>query len=201
METFFSILSAKPYAREVAYLQSDSAAYIDSEISGDSNNLKIEAKFSFQTFVQYGAIFGNYISESTNCWRLILGQYSNDPALACANSNPSGGNNNITLSAGSVHTLELSRSALVLDGVSTAPTISAGTSNAENICIFNRSLSAPNTSRDIGARIYYFKAWNGATLIRDFVPVIDWQGSPCFFDKVSKTFFRNVGSGSFTYGV
>ena len=34
-------------------------------------------------------------------------------------------------------------------------------------------------------------------LIRDFIPVVDWNDIPCLYDKVSGTLFYNKGSGQF----
>lgn len=46
--------------------------------------------------------------------------------------------------------------------------------------------------------IHYFKMWNGeGEMVIDLVPVLDADGSPCMFDKVSRRCFYNVGSGTF----
>ena len=38
------------------------------------------------------------------------------------------------------------------------------------------------------ARFYYVKIWEGDTLVRDIIPVLDSNNIPCFFDKVNTRF-------------
>lgn len=49
-------------------------------------------------------------------------------------------------------------------------------------------------------RLYYCKIYNGDTLVRDFVPVIDGSNIACLYDKVEKKCYYNVGTGTFSYG-
>jgi len=49
-------------------------------------------------------------------------------------------------------------------------------------------------------RIYSCKIYDNGTLVRDFIPVIDNNNTPCMFDKVSNQFFYNQGTGSFIAG-
>ena len=49
-------------------------------------------------------------------------------------------------------------------------------------------------------QIYYAKFYNGSTLIRDFIPVLDKNGTPCMFDKVEHKFYYNAGTGDFIAG-
>ena len=49
-------------------------------------------------------------------------------------------------------------------------------------------------------RIYHLKLYDNDTLVHDFIPVLDSQNIPCMYDKVSKTFFYNQGTGDFIAG-
>ncbi len=50
-------------------------------------------------------------------------------------------------------------------------------------------------------RNYYVKIWNSTnTLVRDFIPVLDNNGTPCMYDKVSNQYFYNAGTGDFIAG-
>ena len=49
-------------------------------------------------------------------------------------------------------------------------------------------------------RIYNFKIYDNNTLVRDFAPALDINGTPCMYDKVSRTFFYNAGTGQFVAG-
>ena len=46
-------------------------------------------------------------------------------------------------------------------------------------------------------RCYYFKIYEGDTLVRDFIPVLDENGVACFYDKVTEEYFYNQGQGKF----
>ena len=47
--------------------------------------------------------------------------------------------------------------------------------------------------------IWYFKIYEGDTLVRDYIPVIDSSNRPCLYDKVEKKCYYNQGSGEFLY--
>ena len=49
-------------------------------------------------------------------------------------------------------------------------------------------------------RLYYCKIYDGNTLVRDFVPVIDGSNIACLYDKVEKKCYYNAGTGTFSYG-
>lgn len=49
-------------------------------------------------------------------------------------------------------------------------------------------------------RIYQQTIIEDGTVIHDFIPVLDLNGVPCMFDKVSRTFFYNSGTGNFIAG-
>lgn len=49
-------------------------------------------------------------------------------------------------------------------------------------------------------RIHSLTLFDGITVVRDFIPVLTLQGVPCMYDKVSKQFFYNQGTGTFLYG-
>ena len=50
------------------------------------------------------------------------------------------------------------------------------------------------------SRIYYCKIYKEGNLVCDLVPCINSGDIPGFYDKVSKTFLTNRGTGAFTYG-
>lgn len=50
-------------------------------------------------------------------------------------------------------------------------------------------------------KLYYIKFYNyNDELIRDFIPVLDENNIPCLYDKISKSYFYNQGTGQFLYG-
>lgn len=183
-----------PYDAEVEYLQSDSNAYIDTGIAGNSNNLRITGEFMYSNFIAYGAIYGNYVADSSNRTRIILN--SRDDSLVVDLN--TGGSTVVSCSRNARHQFESTYSTITIDGVATTTIKTARTANAGNIALFNRS-TTNLTSRDIGCKIYWLKIYDNDVLLRDFIPVRK-NGVGYMYDRVSGQLFSNVGTGNFTYG-
>lgn len=51
------------------------------------------------------------------------------------------------------------------------------------------------------SRYYSYKVWNyNEVLMQDFIPVLDHDGVPCMYDRVTNEFFYNQGTGQFIAG-
>lgn len=48
-------------------------------------------------------------------------------------------------------------------------------------------------------KIYYLKIWDGNKMLRDYIPVLDSNGVPAMYDRVSGQYFYNLGTGQFKY--
>ncbi len=55
-------------------------------------------------------------------------------------------------------------------------------------------------NRPFEGKIYYVKIYDNDTLVRDFIPVLDKNGTPCMYDKVENKFYYNAGTGQFIAG-
>lgn len=73
------------------------------------------------------------------------------------------------------------------------------TDTSETIKLFN-VYGATNPYYALIGRIYMSQISQGTELVRDFVPAIDANGTPCMYDKITKTPFYNIGTGEFGYG-
>lgn len=49
-------------------------------------------------------------------------------------------------------------------------------------------------------RMYSCKIWDNGSLVRDYAPAKDNNDVVCLYDKVSQSFFYNIGSGTFSAG-
>ena len=49
-------------------------------------------------------------------------------------------------------------------------------------------------------RIYYCKIYDNGTLLRAFIPCKNENDVYGFYDKVNRSFYANIGTGSFTGG-
>ena len=71
-------------------------------------------------------------------------------------------------------------------------------------CGYTLYLFSCNTSGEastaMGAiRLYDCKIYDSDVLIRDYIPVLDKSGKPCLYDKITKEYFYNQGTGEFLY--
>lgn len=70
--------------------------------------------------------------------------------------------------------------------------------SGQNEEIFRAHYGSGNFSSS--AKVYGYKLWDNGTLVRDMIPVLDENGEACMYDLVEHKFYRNTGTGSFTYG-
>lgn len=188
-----------PYDAKIEYLGSDSNAYINTGISGNNYYLRITGHFMYTTHVNYGAIYGNYVSDRHSGTRLILGNASD---LLISNFNTictTVGNTNVACTINVKHSFFANWYMVEIDSTTTEViNKETGTTNNNNICIFNRSMTNV-ISRNIGLKIYDFQIYDHGTLVRDYIPVrVGTVGY--LYDRVSGELFGNAGTGSFTLG-
>ena len=66
-----------------------------------------------------------------------------------------------------------------------------------NLWMFRRSGSNNFAMR---GKIFYVQIYDNNTLVRDFIPVLDQDGVPCMYDRVTNICFYNSGTGDFIAG-
>lgn len=188
-----------PYDSEVEYLASDSNAYINSGINGNNYYLRFTGHFMYTTHVNYGAIYGNYVSDNHNGTRLILSNASNKLISNLNTKCTTTGNTIVTCTINVKHSFLANWSTVVIDSATTTvQNKTGGTANNGNVCIFNRSMTNV-ISRNIGLKIYDFQIYDNGVLVRDYIPVrVGTIGY--MYDKVSGELFGNAGTDSFTLG-
>lgn len=180
---------------QLQYVSTDSTAYVDTEVEG-AVDLEVLIKFYCSSFIQYGAIYGNYLDENHNCCRTIL---------ANANALYVGGGANLSqrvngFSTLNIHTLSVSKTSAYLNGTRTAISAASKTANTTKICLGNRSVTAPVT-RDLGLRIYSFKIAKNGTPVLNYVPCVrDSDSIAGFYDLVAGAFVRSTSGTDFTAG-
>ena len=58
----------------------------------------------------------------------------------------------------------------------------------------------PRADRQTKAKMYLVQIYQDNILVRDFIPVLDGNGTPCMYDKVENKFYYNAGTGQFIAG-
>ena len=81
-----------------------------------------------------------------------------------------------------------------------------GTKNQSSTLDTGRSMylfachNGSSASYGCSAKLHSAKIWLDGDMKRDFVPCLDPDGAPALYDRVSKRYFHNGGSGSFATG-
>lgn len=194
-----TLMGWKPYDAEIEYLGSDSNAYINTGISGNNYYLRITGHFMYTTHVNYGAIYGNYVSDNHSGTRLVLSNKSNKIISNLNTICATEGNTTVDCTKNVKHSFFANWGNVKIDSTTTTvQNKDAGDTNNGNICIFNRSMINV-VSRNIGLKIYDFQIYDHGTLVRDYIPVrVGTAGY--LYDRVSGELFGNAGTGSFILG-
>lgn len=194
-EFLYKVKSNLPYQAQVQYIESTGVQYIDTKVYLTTALTNIEAKVE--------------IGKSGTLFICGAGDISNTTAFSVAQSSTGelivdiGDYYNYRVKTGVVlyntgeHIIKIKDKNIYVDG--TLCGISSGyingTANTPLYLFANR-----DSSVKYSFKMYYFKNYDGDTLIRDLIPVIDNNGVACMYDKVSGEFFYNKGTGEFITG-
>lgn len=180
-----------PYYCEVEYLEGSGTQWIDMGLI-IPQNAKAEFKFKLTSTNDKQAVFGSTSGNNGFFFGTAAnGQvYCNNTGLVITPV--------ITLSVNTDYTVSQDREKVFING--SEYTTNAGGTNNFSAALFARKVSDIAAERYITGRIYYFRLYNNNNLICDFIPALDWDMTPCMYDRVSGQLFYNRGTGSFTYG-
>lgn len=194
------VFNKKPYYCEVEYLQSTGTQYIDTGITGNSNTkAEIALIISTQATGNVG-IFGSR-GNSANSNLLAIGYGTSALAVDFNNSSYSRYRAGISYELDTKYICYTSKEKRFIKDVN-------GLVLDENTTLCNDTMATGKlllfaetgvTLRQQG-KTYYAKIWNDNILIRDYIPVLDYDMRPCMYDKVSGKFFYNQGTDEFLYG-
>lgn len=174
------------------YIQSTGTQYINTGVKG-SSNIKIQIKFEMTEETGY-TIIGYYVSEA-ECFRLF------NPSQRCYLDFGNSFSNRIYEYGESLpinQLLEIEFGNFYVKNLQTGSNIISGSAVSsffqnQNICICgNQQFSK--------GKFYYVKIYDGSNLIKDYIPCLDKNGVACMYDKVSKQYAYNSGTGEFIGG-
>lgn len=191
----------------IEYIESTGTQWINTGVL--SNYLQFECKFKMTTTPTVnGYLAGAYNDGGTsngtqaNRYYALIFTVSNSSFIARSG-------NNTAINCGSfdsnIHTViynEYSTHAVKFDGTSKGTVADLTTANTMPVGLFC-NLTTSATGVELGTcQMYYAKLTDTRTntLIRDFIPVLDANNVACLYDKVTKTFYYNQGTGTFTAG-
>lgn len=179
---------------------------VDTGVAG-ADNLKIQAIFMVDFFAAYVGLFGNYLDENTNCWRVILSSSDNGSMIATTGHKASGGGASVNVGSDYKNrkiTALLDYNSVTFQANGNTYTGSTsgkplGNSNTTNIGIGNSKV-APTASFDATDIVtwYGFRIWQNDVLIRDYVPCVRMSDMKAgFYEKVNHTFNPSIAQSDF----
>lgn len=172
---------------ELEYIESTGTQYIDTDITPDENT-KIIINFQLTDTSNNQALVSAYSNWQERCYMLFV--YN---GINWTFGRPTKIINTDT----SKHTISLYKGVVICDG-NTIQNITTDTYSGINRVI---RLFASHAGYNSKMKLYSFKIYdNTDTLIRDFIPVKDEDDEACLYDKITKEYFYNTGSGDFIAG-
>lgn len=191
-----------PDYTELEYIASTGTQYIDTGVGpGDYLDTRIEMKAAYSTN-NVEKIFGVIVNESAQ-----YALYSTGSQFTYSlRANNAGDVIGTTLNFGAGIPLPLefviSGKNVTVNGTTTTIGFSGTVNTSESIYLFSwHRVGYSESINDYSkSKIYFFRMYKSGTLIRDFIPVLDYNNVPCMYDKVSGTFFYNAGTGNFVAG-
>ena len=177
-------------------------ARFNTNVAWWSNDLVFEAKIKYTTYAKYAYFWWNYVNETTDTTRLILGS-SAWSVLWTLNQKAGWGNvSSSSFSANTRHTIKLYKengtSKLNLNGTITTAPVSQWTANNWTIG-FNANKSASPSSAASVNQFEYLRIYDKWILIRNYVPCKNSNGVYWMYDLVNETWNPSVWSAQFTW--
>ena len=185
---------------EVNYLKSTGVQYID---TGVSYPFTIDIQTKFDSYSgPASAIFGS--QNSSDPYRSTFIRLANDynvwyNCLGGPSTKTKIGAVDYTTIHNYVFSCSTTYKSISRDGVNLYSGSMSSVLNNYTIYLFATN-SGGNPDHFMIGKIYYAKFYVNNVLVRDFIPVLDSNGKPCFFDKVEKKFYYSHGSSEILYG-
>lgn len=174
---------------ELEYIEATGTQYIETNYT-PSSTTKVTAKFQLSQKVSENlCLFG------------VAGQFSFRwfGSLSIFRSN-SGDNKDFPTSIDpiAVHNVSKTATECSIDDEYTV-TNTVGTVSA-SLLIFAQKTTSLTAQNFFKGRVFSFSIYDGTDLLHDYVPCKNSDGEVGLYDLVSKTFLKNVGTGSFIEG-
>lgn len=198
----FGLSMKRPYYCEVEYLESSGTQYIDT-LEKDTTGYVYKASIKPTSDGAWILWFGRQDTNTGGQCEFV--GYNGDNKLG-ASILTAGVGNTIgaqTAATNVLYNIETSSVAgniyFSVNGTKTTAS-RTGDKCSRNIYIFCIN-NAGTANNFVSMCLYKFQMYNSSgKLVRDFMPVLDWNMRPALYDKISNKLFYNSGSGEFTVG-
>lgn len=196
------------YQRVEYVIGNGTASSIDTGIPGNNDNLRFVFGFEINEVGNHSGIFGNYVNEQTDCWRLICqassrpkGFYHTHNRIASSSGGLYIGNDKESYAGLKLHiTMDADTATLRYDDYQTTDTFnrSHGTANNNNIAFGSNKVGNGSAHQTQRRKYYYCRIYDNGKLIRDYLPCYRKSDNKAgFYDTVNHTFNPSTGAADF----
>ena len=182
------------YKTELAYLESTGTQYCNTKFKPNENSKMF---LDFYPTVKQSKCFAGCRNNDTYAKFTINSGGSNRYQYGGL-----GESGNVTLGEHTVgrHTVSIEKGVFTYDGVETIVTAEEIETLEAKYTVYLFACNTNGATLQSSCRIYSCKLWDNIVLVRDLIPVLDWNDRPCMYDKVTDELFYNAGTGEFLYG-
>ena len=186
---------------QLEYIQSTGTQWIDSGVKANQDTV-VEIEFEITgNETGNGAVFGARANSSSKCFDVWT--KCGNGKIGCQVGNSGSKNCNTTQEANIIYKLKTSNGNITVNGDSVNFTPVSDFETPLNVRIFdiaNGNTSSSGTSnRILIGKVYSFKLYESNIIIRNMIPSKRKSDNVIgMYDMVSRQFFTNAGSGSFT---
>lgn len=180
---------------ECEYLESTGTQYIDTGYKPNTNTRTV-GRVRFNSWIGSNADYVFGVFESPNNYGFNVGsarQYFNVPWGTSSGISLNG----LAPQTNKDYEFDISKNGYKVNGTSYGTISSQSVNSTRNMYLF---WSNGTSASGMNGRIYYLKIYDNGVLVRDMIPVLDWNMTPCMYDRVTEQLFYNQGTGDFVVG-
>lgn len=184
------VFTAGPEAvyERVEYIQSSGTQYVDTGFVPDANT-RVTSMFQMVSPGSANECIFGVVGQFSFRWYGSGGYFRSNGANSV--------NFATTIPPGARHTVTKTPTTCTIDNAYTV-TNTVGTVTSSLYIFAQRAASAPTAYAKV--KIFSFRAFDGDTLVRDFVPAVRSDGTAGLYDQLNEIFYENAGTGTFVVG-
>ena len=190
-----------PEYTRLEYIESTGTQFINTGVCPTSaTNIDIDFAYVEGAVSKWIPIYGRRGNTKSTYFCLFIGQNNLKLTPNYGEFDP-GNASNLIIPKGTKFNIRTDAGNLYYNGklnTSCSTTSYTITNSTSPVYLFDLN---PRMSRNTQMRLYECKFYENSVLIRDFIPVLDGNNVPCLYEKVNRTFYYNLGTGTFTYGL
>lgn len=183
---------------QVEYIQSSSSGgqYINTRFSPDSNTRIVCTVYGFDTSKGSQFVFGSRISSSSNAFTLLC--TDNQAYRSDFGANQATFSTSVNISG--MLTIDKNKTTTTLNGNDNVNNTAQSFTSPLNIYLLACNTNGAAGNYAVNIKLYSCKIFNNGTLVRNFIPCKNSNGTVGMYDLVNSTFYTNAGTGVFTAG-